>query len=166
MGAIILQLVRMQGASTVIMIDPQKRRRERAAALGASWTLDPASEDAPAAIRSRYPDGVEVVFDCSGNVAAVRQALQVVMRGGTVMLYGVCHKDENLEINPFWVNDNEITIRGSYNNPNTLARAIDLLSSGRLNAEAVVTDRVPLKDGLEAFRATGSENCLKVVIEP
>lgn len=166
MGAIILQLARMQGASHVIVIDPQKRRRERAEALGAAWTLDPVAGGAAQAIRDQYPDGAEVVFDCSGNVAAVREALGVVGRGGTLMLYGVCHKDQNLEINPFWVNDNEITIRGSYNNPNTMARALDLLASGRLDAGAVVTDRVPLSQGIEAFRSTGSENCLKVVIEP
>jgi len=128
--------------------------------------MDPAAEPVVAAIRSEYPDGAEVVFDCSGNVAAVRDALQVVMRGGTVMLYGVCHKDQNLEINPFWVNDNEITIRGSYNNPNTIARALDLLASGRLDAEAVVTHRFPLEKGLDAFRATGGGSCLKVMIEP
>lgn len=166
MGAIILQLARMQGASQVIMIDPQEGRRKRAEALGASWVIDPAKEAIGAAIRSQYPDGAEVVFDCSGNVEAVRETLGVVMRGGTVMLYGVCRKDHNIEINPFWVNDNEITIRGSYNNPNTMARALDLLASGRLDAGAVVTDRYPLDKGLEAFRATGGNNCLKVVVEP
>jgi 2-desacetyl-2-hydroxyethyl bacteriochlorophyllide A dehydrogenase len=166
MGAIILQLARMQGASHVIMIDPQEGRRKRAEALGASWVLDPAKEQVGPAIRSQYPDGAEVVFDCSGNVAAVRQTLEVVMRGGTVMLYGVCHKDQNLEINPFWVNDNEITIRGSYNNPNTMARALDLLASGRLDAGAVVTHLFSLEKGLEAFHATGGADCLKVMVEP
>jgi threonine dehydrogenase-like Zn-dependent dehydrogenase len=96
----------------------------------------------------------------------VRQTLQVVMRGGTVMFYGVCHKDHNIEINPFWVNDNEITIRGSYNNPNTMARALDLLANGRLDAGAVVTHRYPLEKGLDAFRSTGGDSCLKVVVEP
>jgi len=166
MGAIMLQLARMQGASTVIMIDPQKRRRGRAEALGANWVLDPAAGDVVAAIRSEYPDGIEVVFDCSGNTAAVQQALKIVMRGGTVMLYGVCHKDADIPLNPFWVNDNEITIRGSYNNPNTMSRALDLLASGRLDAASVVTHRYPLKEGIEAFRSTGSEDCLKIILEP
>jgi 2-desacetyl-2-hydroxyethyl bacteriochlorophyllide A dehydrogenase len=166
MGAIILQLARMQGASQVIVIDPQEGRRKRAEALGASWVIDPAKQPVVTAIRSQYPDGAEVVFDCSGNVEAVRQTLKVVMRGGTVMLYGVCHKDHDIEINPFWVNDNEITIRGSYNNPNTMARALDLLASGRLDAGAVVTHRYPLEKGLDAFRSTGGDSCLKVVVEP
>ncbi len=166
MGAIILQLARMQGASHVIVVDPQERRRKRASALGASWTIDPGKQDAVQAVRDQYPDGVNVVFDCSGNIAAVRQTLQAVMRGGTVMLYGVCHKDANLEVNPFWVNDNEITIRGSYNNPNTMARALDLLVSGRLDAGAVVTHRIPLEKGLEAFQLNGGEECLKVMVEP
>lgn len=166
MGSIILQLARMQGASAVIVVDPQRGRRKRAEALGASWTLDPAADPVPEAIRAQYPDGLEVVFDCSGNVAAVRQALQIVMRGGTVMLYGVCHQDQNLEVNPFWINDAEITIRGSYNNPNTMSRAIDLLASGRLDGAAVATHSFPLEQGLEAFAATGTEECLKVLIEP
>jgi len=166
MGAIMLQLARMQGASEVIVVDPQQGRRRRAEGLGAAVTLDPKSEDVVAALRSQYKDGIEVVFDCSGNTAAIQQALQLVMRGGTVMLFGVCHKDADVAINPFWVNDNEITIRGSYNNPNTMSRALDLLVSGRLNAECVVTHRFPLKDSLEAFRCTGGDECLKVMVEP
>ena len=166
MGAIILQLSLMQGASEVIVVDPQPGRRKRAEALGACWTLDPAREPVVDAIRSRHRDGAEVVFDCSGNVEAIKLAMSLVMRGGTVMLYGVCHKDHDLLVNPFRINDNEITIRGSYNNPNTMARALDLLVSGRLNAGAVATHRYPLDQALEAFKATGSDECLKVLVEP
>lgn len=166
MGAIILQLARMHGASDVIMVDPQEGRRKRAEALGSSWVLDPAREQVVDAIRAEYPDGAEVVFDCSGNVAAVQQALHLVMRGGVLMLYGICHKDQNLEINPFWVNDNEISVRGSYNNPNTMSRALDLLASGRLDAGAIVTNRFPLEKGMDAFRSTGGADCLKVMVEP
>jgi len=166
MGAIILQLSLMQGASEVIVVDPQPKRRQRAEALGASWTLDPAREPVVDAIRSRHRDGAEVVFDCSGNVEAIKLGMSLVMRGGTVMLYGVCHKDHDLVVNPFWINDAEITIRGSYNNPNTMARALDLLVSGRLNADAVATHRYPLDKALEAFKATGSDDCLKILVEP
>lgn len=166
MGAIMLQLARLQGAAKVIMVDPQKRRRERVSKLGATWALDPARENPVEAIRAEFPDGVEIVFDCSGSIHAIRQAVQLVMRGGTLMLYGVCAKEHNLDLNPFWVNDNEITIRGSYNNPYTHSRAIDLLVNRRIDAEAVVTHRFPLRDSKEAFACTGSDECLKVVIEP
>ena len=166
MGAIMLQLAQMQGASQVIMVDLHEGRRKRCEALGATWVLDPARIPVVQAVRDVYPEGIEVVFDCSGNIHAVRQALQLVMRGGTLMLYGVCHPDAALEINPFLVNENEITIRGAYNNPNTMSRAIDLLASGRLNAGAVVTDRFPLAQALEAFLSTGGADCLKVIVEP
>ncbi len=166
MGAIMMQLSAMQGASAVIIVEPQAGRRRRAEALGATWVIDPAKDPPVPAIRSQYPDGVEVAFDCSGNVDAVKQCLEVVTRGGTVMMYGVCDKTKNIEVNPFWINDNEITIRGSYNNPNTMGRAVDLLVSGRLNADAVVTHHFPLEKAEEAFRATGSSETLKVVIDP
>ena len=166
MGAIMMQLAAMQGASAVIIVEPQAGRRRRAENLGASWTIDPAQDLPVEAIRSQYPDGVEVAFDCSGNVNAVKQCLEVVMRGGTVMMYGVCDKSQNIEVNPFWINDNEITIRGSYNNPNTMGRAVELLVSGRLNADAVVTHHFPLAKAEDAFRAIGSSETLKVVIDP
>ena len=166
MGAMILELVRMEGASEVLVVEPQAGRRRRAEQLGARVVIDPAKDPPVEAIRSQFPDGVEAVFDCSGHPEAIRQALKVVMRGGTVMLFGVCAKENNIEINPFWVNDNEITIRGSYNNPCTQSRAIDLLGSGRLNAGAVVTDHFSLKDAKEAYRRTGTSESLKVVIEP
>jgi L-iditol 2-dehydrogenase len=166
MGALILQLAQMQGASQVIMIDPQEGRRRRAEKLGASWVIDPTFTPVVDTIRDAYPDGVEVVFDCSGNITAVQQGLRLVMRGGTLMLFGVCHKDAHLEISPFLVNENEITIRGSYNNPNTMSRALDLLASGRLNAASLITDRFPLDKALEAFRSTGGADCLKVLVEP
>jgi len=166
MGAIMLQLALMQGASAVIMIDPQEGRRARVEAMGAHWVIDPGKEPPVPAIRDEYPDGLEVVFDCSGNTRAVRQGLEVVMRGGTMMCYGVCNKEEQIEISPFWINDNEITIRGSYNNPNTMGRAVGLIASLRLDAAAVVTHHFELKHAPEAFRATGSSETLKVVIDP
>jgi L-iditol 2-dehydrogenase len=166
MGAIILQLSLLQGASEVIVVDPQPGRRQRAEALGAAWTIDPSREPVVEAIRSRHGDGAEVVFDCSGKLEAINLAMDIVMRGGTLVLYGVCHKDDDLVVNPFWINDAEITIRGSYNNPNTMSRALDLLVSGRLNAGAVATHRYPLDRGLEAFQATGGDECLKILVEP
>ena len=165
-GAIILQLLRLQGASQVIVVEPQEGRRRMAEKLGASEVLDPQTDRPVEAIRDEFPEGVEVVFDCSGHPDAIRNTLKVVMRGGTIMWFGICAKEHDMEVNPFWLSDNEITIRGSYNNPYTHSRAIDLLISGRLNADAIVTHRFPLKNAKEAYQLTGSSECLKVVIEP
>jgi L-iditol 2-dehydrogenase len=166
MGAMILQLARLHGAAQVVVVEPQPGRRRRAEKLGASMVLDPAKDAPVEAIRSRFPEGVDVVFDCSGHPDAIRQSLKVAARGGTVMLFAVCAKEHDIALNPFWVNDNEITIRGSYNNPYTHSRAIDLLASGRIDGGAVVTDRYPLRDAVEAFRCAGTSETLKVVIEP
>ncbi|MFB3901994.1 MAG: zinc-dependent alcohol dehydrogenase family protein [Acidobacteriota bacterium] len=166
MGAMILQLLAMQGASHLTVVEPQAGRRRKAQELGATLVVDPHRDDPVSAIRDVFPEGVEVVFDCSGDPTAIRHALQLVMRGGTVMLFAVCAKRHNIDLNPFWVNDNEITIRGSYNNPYTHSRAIQLLVSGRLNAGKIVTHRFPLSQAQDAFACAGSSESLKVVIEP
>jgi threonine dehydrogenase-like Zn-dependent dehydrogenase len=63
--------------------------------------------------------------------------------------FGVPPEGQNVEVSPPWVNENEITIRGSFNNPFTHATALELVASGRVDVEAVVTDTVSL-DGLAA----------------
>jgi L-iditol 2-dehydrogenase len=166
MGVLVLQLAQLHGASEIQVVEPQEGRRRRVTNLGASGVVDTGRESPVDEIRRRFPEGAEVVFECSGNINALRHATNVVMRGGTIIVQGVCKQEDHLELNPFWATDSEVTIRGTSANPGKTCRAIDLLASGRIDAEAVVTHRFSLKDAEKAYRCAGSSESLKVVIEP
>ena len=82
------------------------------------------------------------------------------------MWFGCCSKFDSIPISPFWVNDAEITIKGSFNNPFTHSIALDLVSTGRVNVDALVTDRIPLDRLLDAMDHGNFKDAMKVMIMP
>ncbi len=54
---------------------------------------------------------------------------------------------------------------GSLNNPSTHSRAIDLISSGRLRTDDVVSDRLPLDELAIAMNLDNFANPGKIAIE-
>jgi len=49
-------------------------------------------------------------------------------------------------VSPFRINEDELRVVGSLNNPSTHVRALDLLASGRVSVEGMVTHRLALED--------------------
>lgn len=86
-GLMLVQLCRAAGASHVIALDPLPRRRELAARMGATLTLDARGGDEPVAAirRATGGRGVDVAIDFSGNVHALQACLRAVAYGGNVV---------------------------------------------------------------------------------
>jgi 2-desacetyl-2-hydroxyethyl bacteriochlorophyllide A dehydrogenase len=84
-GLLIGLLARRNGAGTVAVLDPIERRRELAASLGADVALDPAGAG-PADVADALGSRPDVVFEASGNPAALQLALDAVADEGTVLV--------------------------------------------------------------------------------
>ena len=94
--------------------------------------------------------------------------LSAVDRGGTVLFFAVPKPGETVAVdfNPYWRND--VTFLSSYAaDPRDNATALELIRSGRVVVNDMITHRLPLDEIGEGFRlaAEGGE-CLKVIIEP
>ena len=166
MGACLIQLLKLKGSSKIIVVEPNPVRRALALSLGADIAEAP-SENLSEIIKDHTGGlGADVVFEATGNSAVAQTALTLVQRGGTVMWFGCCSKFDSIPISPFWVNDAEITIRGSFNNPFTHSIALNLVASGRVNVDAMVTDRIPLDRLLEAMDHRNFQESMKVMIMP
>jgi threonine dehydrogenase-like Zn-dependent dehydrogenase len=83
-----------------------------------------------------------------------------------VVLFGVYPEQERLQVNPFRVNEDELRIVGSLNNPNTHQRAIDLLASGRVVLDGVITHRLSLDDLPQAMDRDGFPGAGKITVDP
>ena len=94
----------------------------------------------------RGPVGADVVIEASGRLEAAEGCFRLVRRGGTVLLFGVYPQGQTIPISAFQINEHELRVVGSLNNPNTHSRAIELIASGRLATDEVVSDRLPLDD--------------------
>jgi aryl-alcohol dehydrogenase len=94
MGAVI------QGCTTIVLVEPIAARRDTALALGATHAIDPAAGDVTAALRAIVADGLDYVFDTSGNVGAIEAGMAALGSHGAIGLVGVPKSaDATLSVN-------------------------------------------------------------------
>jgi len=166
-GLIMVQLARLAGASKVILSEPVAMRREIALKIGADHAIDPFGEDIAAAIK-RYTgtDGVDVVIECVGRLSATKQAFEAAKRGAGILLFSVPKPDALYELALMDVFKKELTISGSFINPDTHQRAVDMINSGKLMLEPVITHRYPMEALEAAIFMQESSDSLKVMVVP
>lgn len=165
-GLIMLQLARLCGAATVIVAEPLEGKRRIALELGVDDAIDPAGRDLKAAVLDRCGAGADVVIECAGRPETVRTAVSLARRGGTVELFGVCPKDSTVQIEPHEIYFRELTIVGSYINPNTFSRAAALLESGKVRIDRFQIDRYPIEGVLAALDRQREGRTIKCIIQP
>lgn len=148
-GQLMVQLARLAGAGTVVLATRQAGRRVLAEQLGATATVDPRAVDTVTAINGLtgiVPSGVDVVLECVGTIATFEQGIALARRGGTVVIFGVAPQEERASISPFEIFARELRIMGSYLNPLTHGRAVELAASGQLSLEPLITHRLALSE--------------------
>lgn len=165
-GLMLLQLAKLQGAAKVIVSEPLEERRKLALKLGADATVNPLESNLMEEISKLSPEGADVVIESAGNTAAVRQAIEIAKRGATVMIFSVASPDAKLDFYPIDVFKKELTIKGSFINPGTHRRALELISSGKVNVKDIISHRYDLKDINTAINMQRSPEAVKVLVIP
>jgi (R,R)-butanediol dehydrogenase/meso-butanediol dehydrogenase/diacetyl reductase len=142
------------GAGTVYASEPNDARRASAARLGLTRVIDPSAGDGMAQLREDVPDGVDVAIECAGNGAALEACIGAVRPGATIVQTGLHPKP--VQVDPQQLTSRDLTIKGVVCFPVTSwPRVIQLIASGRLPAERIITGEVVLsraiQDGFEAL---------------
>jgi 2-desacetyl-2-hydroxyethyl bacteriochlorophyllide A dehydrogenase len=159
MGLMMLSLAKRAGAELVSIVDLNPARLDTARRIGCSAAVTSADE-------IEAPRGFDVVIDCTGVEAAIRDGLKRVGRGGTFLQFGVAAYDARVAIEPYEIYRREITITGSMAVLHTFDRAGQLLAAGVLDPSIFVSHRYPLSsyaEALDQFRAGVGR---KILIEP
>jgi 2-desacetyl-2-hydroxyethyl bacteriochlorophyllide A dehydrogenase len=159
MGLIMLELAKRAGAASVSIVDLNPERLETAKRLGCSAAVTSADE-------LEAPRGWDVVIDCTGAAAAIRDGLARVGRGGTFLQFGVANHDARVEIEPYQIYRREITVTGSMAVLHSFDRAGEMLAAGVLNPEIFVSHRFPLDSYPEALAQFRAGIGRKIFIEP
>ena len=168
-GLLHMQLARTSGASHIMATDIVDYRLEAARRFGADVAVD-AGDYKPAALW-QVADGrlADLVIVCSGATSAIRQALESVERGGTILFFAPTAPGVSI---PISVNDlfwrHEITLTSSYGgSPADYAAALDLIGAGRIRVREMITHRLGLaQTGLGFQLVARAQDSLKVIIEP
>lgn len=164
-GLLMVQLAKLSGASQIVLSEPNEKRRQVGLQLGANAALDPTRPDAQEAFAQVLDGGANVVIECVGNVPAVKSAFQFADKGATVLLFSVPKVDATFDLPLFDVYKKELTIKGSFVNPDTHARAVALINSGKVDFGPIITHRFPLDQLPEAIAMQMSDASIKVVVE-
>jgi L-iditol 2-dehydrogenase len=160
-GLLVVQLAKLAGASEIVLITRQKFRRVVALKIGATRVVDPKSENVDTAVTN-----MDVTFECAGAVETLKQAQNITRRGGSVIVLGLTASDATLEVNPFNIVINELRIQGSFLNPLTQARAAELVESGNLNLDILISKVVDLAGVQAILDAPPAEGDIKYIACP
>lgn len=164
-GLLMVQLAKLSGAAQIVLSEPNEKRRQVGLQLGANAAIDPTRPDAQEAFAQVLDGGANVVIECVGNVPAVKSAFQFAGKGATVLLFSVPKVDATFDLPLFDVYKKELTIKGSFVNPDTHARAVALINSGKVDFDPIITHRFPLDQLPEAIAMQMSDASIKVVVE-
>ena len=164
-GLLMVQLAKLSGASQIVLSEPNEKRRQVGLQLGANAAIDPTRPDAQEAFAQVLGGGANVVIECVGNVPAVKSAFQFAGKGATVLLFSVPKVDATFDLPLFDVYKKELTIKGSFVNPDTHARAVALINSGKVDFGPIITHRFTLDQLPEAIAMQMSDASIKVVVE-
>lgn len=166
-GLMLLQLAKLSGAAKVALSEPDGVKRETALRLGADGAIDPIHEDLNGRLEAIFgAPGADVVIECAGVLSATEQAFSAARRGATVVLFSVPRPEAKYPLSLEDVYKKELTIRGSFINPDTQARAVALINAGRIDLDPIITHSFPVEKLEEAILTQMSPGSIKVIIEP
>lgn len=166
-GLLMVQMAKISGASTVILSEPIEMRRKIGLEVGADATIDPTSEDVCEKIREILGrEGADVVVECVGRPFAVEQAFKAAGFRGTVLIFSVPKVDDTAKLPLFDVYRKELNVVGSMINPDTFQRAVNLVNSGKLEIEKLITHSYDVEHLEDAILKQMSSDSIKVILEP
>lgn len=158
-GILLALLARHAGAGRLVGCDPDPARRRIAERFG----FDALVASAPEAGRW-FADAVFVIPTAEEAVLA---GIAAAGPGGRVVLYSPIAPEKVWRVPPHEAYLRDLSLTFSYScGPGETRRALDLIASGVVRAERLVTHRLPLARVQEGFRlAAGGGDVLKVLIE-
>jgi L-iditol 2-dehydrogenase len=165
-GTLIVQSLRVAGASHIFAADPDASRLAMAATSSAQTLINTGEQDAAQAVLAALPGGVDHVFEAVGIGATVATAVAAVRKGGTVTLVGNIAPKVELPLQA--VVTRQIRLQGSASSAGEYPRAIELLASKQLDVSGLISAVAPLADGARSFERLYSRepNLMKIVLTP
>ena len=170
-GQLTVAALRHVGTDLIIAADLSPARLELAQAMGAHEVLNVADGSLEERIEKvqalTHGVGPDIVIETAGVPIVFKEALDFVRRGGIVVEVGHFTDPGGVEIHPNVVCFKDLDIRGMWAYPAMQFKtALSFLKNTSAPLDRFITHRLPLAEITQGIDLTGSENAMKVVIEP
>ena len=156
---------RLSGAD-VAVLDREPERMAVAQSIAGASALQVDGDPAQAVTAFTKGDGFDVVFDATGNRAAMEAGFEFVAHGGRYVLVSVI-KDAITFMDPDF-HRREMTLLGSRNATNAdFERVIEAIRGGRIPIGRLITHRTSLSDAIRDIPvwATQKAGLIKALVE-
>ncbi len=155
-----------EGIERVYVTDRIDKRLKIASDAGAFWTGNIDHEDIVEKISDMEPLLLDAIFECCGQQEAMDQAVRLVKPGGRIMIVGIPEFD-NWSFPADIIRRKELSLQNVRRQNECFKPAVDMISSGRINVDKLVTHRFPFDRSREAFDlvADYKDGVMKAMIE-
>lgn len=156
-GIVCALVARAQGARDIVVTDTNAARRQTAISMGFT-ALDPTSDDLTA-------EGLfDAFIECSGAPPAILQGIRSVAPAGRVVLVGMSPSG-TIEVPLDVIQGRELWLTGTFRYANTYPTAVELVASGAIDLDALVSKTFTLDEVEDALTFKAQDpTAMKVVV--
>lgn len=171
LGLILAQALRLFNHPRLIcVVEPLDYRLKLAKRFGADVLINP-NTDSPSEILSDATNGIgtDLVFEVSGESDAYNMASNLSKPGGTIVIVGIPINQDYIPIQCIIARRNGLTLKFVRRfNPKDFPKAIELISSNKINVSELISHTFPIDMINNAFEMlyNYSDEVMKVVIHP
>lgn len=170
-GLNVIQGARMVGANKIVGVDTNPSKRELAAKFGMTHFVNPKEVDGDVApyLVDLTGGGADYSFECIGNVATMRQALECCHKGwGESVIIGVASAGAEIATRPFQLVTGRVwrgTAFGGAKGRTQVPQIVDWYMDGKINIDDLITHKMPLEDINEGFDLMHEGKSIRSVVE-
>lgn len=166
-GLVTMMTLQAMGVTKIYMVDLIEKRLEKARQLGATLAIKADETDTIQAILAATEgEGVDMVFETAGSTIATQQTVELVKRGGTIVLVGIVAE----ALVPYDVGaliSKEASIHTVFRYRNLYPAAIQAVAAGRIPLKEIVTHTFMFQEIEKAlqYNSQNKKDIVKAVIQ-
>ena len=165
-GIMHVLLAKLYGLGKVFCLDLNDFRLDFAKKFE-TITIHSGNTNAMEQIKSETANqGVDVVIVSTSSLNALKDAVNFVRKGGTIVMFGVPSKGAKVDLDMSEIYSKGITIVNSYAASDVdTTHALDLISNKQIDVSQLITHKYNLQECQQAFaHAKSGDNAMKIII--
>jgi len=166
-GLLLLQVCLVAGVQSVSVVGTRDSRLHIARKLGAESVSNVRLASHEDWLQAPAHKEFDVAFEASGTASGLAACFELARRGGRVVSYGIINGTLD-EVPGQEIYSKELTILGSRGAEGCYGEAIELLASGSVAVDPLVTHVIPIDQTKEGFAIATQrlEDALRIVLVP
>ncbi|KAF0235549.1 MAG: hypothetical protein FD181_3446 [Prolixibacteraceae bacterium] len=149
-GLSVLMKLLADGIKNITMVEPLEYRLYKAREIGAKYIVNPDTVNVEEVVKANEKFLLDIVFEASGDQKAVTNSIKILKPGGKLVLVGI-PPSAQYTFDMDLMRRKELTVINVRRQNHCVEEAIDLVVSGKIDIEKIVTHQFPLEKTPVAF---------------